>query len=230
MKISIKNISKSYDNINALFNISLEFNKGEIIGLIGENGAGKTTLLKIISCLLSQSDGKVFIDKLDTEYNEYNIKSKIGYLAEDNQFYEEMKVKEYLIFTSKLYGLKSFKKQINEYQKLTEITDLSFRKISELSKGQKQRVGLCSCLLHEPKILILDEPTTGLDPKQLIHFRDLIKKISKNKIIIFSTHIINEVSKVCNRIVILKNGIVKKDVSINESDNIEKIFESTIES
>ena len=126
--------------------------------------------------------------------------------------------------------LKNFKKQINEYQKLTEISDLSFRKISELSKGQKQRVGLCSCLLHEPKILILDEPTTGLDPKQLIHFRDLIKKISKNKIIIFSTHIINEVSKVCNRIVILNKGVVKKDISINETDNIEKIFESTIES
>ena len=99
-------------------------------------------------------------------------------MAENNPLYEEMKVKEYLIFTSKLYGLKNFKKQINEYQKLTEISDLSFRKISELSKGQKQRVGLCSCLLHEPKILILDEPTTGLDPKQLIHFRDLIKKIS----------------------------------------------------
>ena len=230
MIISIKNISKSYANINALLNVSIDFNEGDIVGLIGENGAGKTTLLKIISCLLRQSAGKVFIDKLDTEHDEYNIKSKIGYLAENNPLYEEMKVKEYLIFTSKLYGLKNFKKQINEYQKLTEISDLSFRKISELSKGQKQRVGLCSCLLHEPKILILDEPTTGLDPKQLIHFRDLIKKISKNKIIIFSTHIINEVSKVCNRIVILKKGIVKKDISINETDNIEKIFESTIES
>ena len=230
MIISIKNISKSYANINALLNVSIDLNEGDIVGLIGENGAGKTTLLQIISCLLRQSAGKVFIDKLDTENDEYSIKYKIGYLAENNPLYEEMKVKEYLIFTSKLYGLKNFKKQINEYQKLREISDLSFRKISELSKGQKQRVGLCSCLLHEPKILILDEPTTGLDPKQLIYFRDLIKKISKNKIIIFSTHIINEVSKVCNRIVILKKGVVKKDISINETDNIEKIFESTIES
>jgi ABC-2 type transport system ATP-binding protein len=179
---SIKNISKSYDNINALLNVSLEFNEGDIIGLIGENSAGKTTLLKIISCLSRQSDGKVFIDKLDTEYDEYNIKSKIGYLAEDNPLYEEMKVKEYLIFTSKLYGLKNFKKQINEYQKLTEITDLSFRKISELSKGQKQRVGLCSCLLHDPKILILDEPVTGLDPNQIVEIRRLIKSLGKEKL------------------------------------------------
>jgi ABC-2 type transport system ATP-binding protein len=119
---------------------------------------------------------------LDTEYDEYNIKSKIGYLAEDNPLYEEMKVKEYLIFTSKLYGLKNFKKQINEYQKLTEITDLSFRKISELSKGQKQRVGLCSCLLHDPKILILDEPVTGLDPNQIVEIRRLIKSLGKEKL------------------------------------------------
>ncbi len=215
MSILIKNISKYYGKKRALENISFEIKKGEIVGLLGTNGAGKSTLIKIISCYLEQDKGSIFVSNLDTSKDQISIKKKIGYLPENNYLYSEMYVTEYLYFICELFSIKD---KINSTLKIIEKTGLTtekHKKIKMLSKGYRQRVGIAAALIHDPEILILDEPTTGLDPKQLLEIRSLIKKIGKNKTVILSTHIMQEVDKMCNRIIIINNGEIIDDQQIS---------------
>lgn len=206
MSIKINKLNKFYGKQQALTNISFSLNKGEIVGFLGPNGAGKSTLMKIISCYLQQDSGDVEVCDLNTQVNELEIKSKIGYLPEHNPLYLDMYIKEYLKFVGELYKVKDLKTRINDIINLTGITPEQNKKIGQLSKGYRQRVGLAAALIHNPKILILDEPTTGLDPNQLVEIRNLIKEVGKDKTVLLSTHIMQEVDKMCNRIIIINKG------------------------
>ena len=186
MSITIKKINKSYNKQKALVNISFEIKKGEIVGLLGSNGAGKSTLMRIISGYLKQDNGEIKICNLDTNNNDIKIKSKIGYLPENNPLYMNMYIKEYLFFIANIYKIINPEKRIKEIIKKTGLSIEKSKKIKELSKGYKQRLGLAAALLNNPEILILDEPTTGLDPNQLIEIRSLIKDIGKNKTVLFA--------------------------------------------
>lgn len=206
MSIKINKLNKFYGNQQALTNINFSLNKGEIVGFLGPNGAGKSTLMKIISCYLQQDSGDVEVCDLNTQVNELEIKSKIGYLPEHNPLYLDMYIKEYLKFVGELYKVKDLKTRINDIINLTGITPEQNKKIGQLSKGYRQRVGLAAALIHNPEILILDEPTTGLDPNQLVEIRNLIKEVGKDKTVLLSTHIMQEVDKMCNRIIIINKG------------------------
>ena len=187
MSLEIKNISKKYGNQEALSNISFSLNKGDIVGFLGPNGAGKTTLMKIITSTLKQDSGEVTVFGKSTISEEIETKSVIGYLAEHNPLYKEMNVIEYLQFIASLYKIKDFNIIENIVSK-TGLENEKTKKIEALSKGYKQRVGIAASLIHNPKLLILDEPTTGLDPNQLVEIRNLITEIGKDKIVLLSTH------------------------------------------
>ena len=221
MSITIKKINKSYNKQKALVNISFEIKKGEIVGLLGSNGAGKSTLMRIISGYLKQDNGEIKICNLDTN-NNIKIKSKIGYLPENNPLYMNMYIKEYLFFIANIYKIINPENRIKEIIKKTGLTIEKSKKIKKLSKGYKQRLGLAAALLNSPEILILDEPTTGLDPNQLIEIRSLIKDIGKNKTVLLSTHIMQEVEKICTRIIIINKGKIVDDqlVSNLKKNNI----------
>ena len=214
MSIIVKNLTKVYDKNLALNKISLSIQKGEIVGLLGPNGAGKSTLMKILSRALIQDEGEVSICDIDSKKNNLIIKSKIGYLPEKNPLYNNMYVKEYLNFVSNIYKIKDSKNRIMEIMNVTGLIKEHKKKISMLSKGFKQRVGLAATLIHNPEVLILDEPTTGLDPNQLIEIRKLIKNISKEKTVLLSTHILQEVYKICSRVILLNNGRIIDDKPI----------------
>jgi len=214
MSIKINSINKFYKKQHALNNISLEIKKGEIIGLLGRNGAGKSTLLKIITGSIYQDSGEIIISNINNEENSISIKSKIGYLAEHNPLYENMYIREYLNFIAKTYKLNNITDAIIKIIKETGLETEKQKKIKELSKGYKQRVGLAAALIHNPEILILDEPITGLDPNQIIEIRDLIKKVSKNKTIILSTHIMQEVENICTRVILIHKGNMIDDQNI----------------
>ena len=215
MSIEINQISKSFNNQLALKNISFKINKGEIVGFLGPNGAGKTTLMRIICGYIKQNLGSIKICDLDKDSNEELVKSKIGYLAENNPLYKNMYIKEYLLFVGKLYNVNNLQNCVLKVMKQTGLLNEKNKKIQQLSKGFKQRVGLAASLIHNPEILILDEPTTGLDPNQLIEIRNLILELAKNKTILFSTHILQEVEKICDRIIIINNGKIIDDQSIS---------------
>ena len=215
MSIAISKINKSYGKQRALNNISFEIKKGEIVGFLGPNGAGKSTLMKIITCFLEQDSGKIKICDLDTLENDLNAKSKIGYLPENNPLYINMYIKEYLLFVGEIYKINNVKERVAEIIKQTGLTAEQSKKIKQLSKGYRQRVGLAAALIHNPEILILDEPTTGLDPNQLLEIRNLIKDIGKNKTVLLSTHIMQEVDKICNRVVIINKGKIVDDQLIS---------------
>ena len=215
MSIEINQISKSFNNQLALKNISFKINKGEIVGFLGPNGAGKTTLMRIICGYIKQNLGSIKICSLDKDSNEELVKSKIGYLAENNPLYKNMYIKEYLLFVGKLYNVNNLQNCVLKVMKQTGLLNEKNKKIQQLSKGFKQRVGLAAALIHNPEILILDEPTTGLDPNQLIEIRNLILELAKNKTILFSTHILQEVEKICDRIIIINNGEIIDDQSVS---------------
>ncbi len=214
MSIIIKNLSKTYNQQIALDSISLNIKKGEIVGLLGPNGAGKSTLMKIITCYVESTSGEVIINNKNIHEDHKKIKSEIGYLSENNPLYTYMYVKEYLEFSAKMHNVSNIKKKIDEVILKTHITNEKHKKIKQLSKGYKQRVGLAAALIHDPKILILDEPTTGLDPNQLEDIRKLIKEIGINKTVLFSTHILNEVEKICDRVIVINKGNIIEDKPI----------------
>ena len=213
MSISIKNVSKFYGEQTALQSVSLNIKKGEVVGFLGPNGAGKSTLMKIITCYLSANEGEVKVCGLDVQEDSLSVRSKVGYLPEHNPMYLEMYIKEYLEFVAGVYNCP--KERISEMINMTGITTEQHKKIGELSKGYRQRVGLAAALIHNPEVLILDEPTTGLDPNQLSEIRSLIKEIGKNKTVLLSTHIMQEVDKMCSRVVIINKGKIVDDQSIS---------------
>ena len=214
MSISINKVNKFYGKQQALADVSFSLKKGEVVGFLGPNGAGKSTLMKIICCYLQQDSGKVQVCDLDTQENDLLVKAKIGYLPENNPLYKDMYVKEYLSFVGGIYKIENLKNRISEIIEQTGLSTEQSKKIEELSKGFKQRVGLAAALIHNPEILILDEPTTGLDPNQLIEIRNLIKEVGKDKTVLLSTHIMQEVDKMCNRIIIISKGKIVDDKQI----------------
>jgi len=223
MSINIKNVNKFYGKQQALTDVSFSLNKGEIVGFLGPNGAGKSTLMKIITCYLEQDSGKVQVCDLDTVEQNLKVKAKIGYLPEHNPLYTDMYIKEYLTFVGRIYKVQNLNNRITEIIQQTGLTDEQSKKIGELSKGFKQRVGLAAALIHNPEILILDEPTTGLDPNQLVEIRNLIKEVGENKTVMLSTHIMQEVDKMCNRVIIINKGKIVDDqlISNYQKNNID---------
>lgn len=228
MSLEIKNIFKKYGNQEALSNISFSLNKGDIVGFLGPNGAGKTTLMKIITSTLKQDSGEVTVFGKSTISEEIETKSVIGYLAEHNPLYKEMNVIEYLQFIASLYKIKDFNIIENIISK-TGLKNEKTKKIEALSKGYKQRVGIAASLIHNPKLLILDEPTTGLDPNQLVEIRNLITEIGKDKIVLLSTHILQEIPKICNHIIIINKGKIVENIKMKELEkskiNLEDHFQ-----
>ena len=229
MSLEIKNISKKYKTQIALSNICFSLKKGDIVGFLGPNGAGKTTLMKIITSTLQQDMGSVSINGFDTIENELDTKAQIGYLAENNPLYNEMYVTEYLDFIASIYNLSDKKQKIQSIIHKTGLDLEKSKKIEQLSKGYKQRVGLAAALVHNPEILVLDEPTTGLDPNQLVEIRNLIKETGKDKIVLLSTHIMQEIPKICNKIIIINKGKIVDNRDINEFNtlklNLEEHFQ-----
>lgn len=209
MSIKVVNVSKKYDDQTAVNGLSFEIDKGEIVGFLGPNGAGKSTLMKMLTGFLSPSEGKVFVNGLLVDSNKKESKKHIGYLPEHNPLYKDMYVKEYLSFIASIHKID--KKEIEKVIIQTGLTPESSKKIYQLSKGYQQRVGLAAALIHNPDVLILDEPTTGLDPNQILEIRALIREIGKEKTVMFSTHIMQEVEAVCDRVIIINKGNLKVD-------------------
>ena len=206
MSIVVKDVIKTFGSQKALKGVSFAISTGEIVGFLGPNGAGKSTMMKIISGLLPQSDGEVEVCGIsNTEYNE-NFRRKIGYLPEHNPLYLDMYVKEYLMMVAALYKLPNRKQRVAEMVELTGLQLEQSKKIGSLSKGYRQRVGLAQALIHDPEVLILDEPTTGLDPNQILEIRNLIKRVGQEKTVMISTHIMQEVEAICERVIILNRG------------------------
>ena len=223
MSIELKDISKTYNNIEVLKNINFSVKKGEILGLLGVNGAGKSTIMKIICSYVKPNSGKVKICENDIETHTKLTKSKIGYLSEKNPLYEEMYVNEFLIFISKFYKEKN--KNLNTVLENTNLKDIKNKKIKILSAGQRKRVGIAQAILHDPDVLILDEPTATLDPNQKNEIHNLIKVLGENKAILFSSHIIDEVEKICDRIIIIHKGDIIANLKKKEFKNsLTKIF------
>ena len=219
MSITIEKVSKNYGKQKALTDVSFTIKKGEIVGFLGPNGAGKSTLMKVITCYLQQDSGKVQVCNLDIQEQDLQVKAKIGYLPENNPLYSDMYIKEYLSFVGAIYKIKNLKERVSEIIKQTGLTTEKHKKIKELSKGYQQRVGLAAALIHNPEVLILDEPTTGLDPNQLVEIRNLIKEVGKDKTVLLSTHIMQEVDKMCNRVIIISKGKIVDDQLISNFQN-----------
>jgi len=224
MSIEVLSVSKFYETQLALNEISFSAKKGEIIGFLGPNGAGKSTMMKILTGYISPTKGTVFVSGIDVLKNPIAAKAKIGYLPEQNPLYQEMYVREYLQFQASIF-------KVSKETIATVVEDVGLlpevhKKISQLSKGYQQRVGLAAALIHNPDVLILDEPTTGLDPNQLQEIRTLLKKLGKEKTILFSTHIMQEVEAVCDRVIIIKKGELLIDKPIKE---LKESNEQTIE-
>ncbi len=229
MSLEIKKISKKYGDQDALIDVSFSLKKGDIVGFLGPNGAGKTTLMKIITSIIKPDSGDITINGYDTQKNEISTKRQIGYLAENNPLYKDMLVTEYLDFIASLYEIKNKKDKVKEIIKKTGLEGEIKKKIEELSKGYKQRVGIAAALVHDPNVLILDEPTTGLDPNQLIEIRKLIQEIGQEKIVLLSTHILQEIPKICNHIIIINEGRIVENTKmqnlIKKSHNLEDHFQ-----
>ena len=214
MSIKVKNLSKVYGTQKALTEVSFEINKGEIVGFLGPNGAGKSTLMKILTGYIPQTNGDAKICNLDINKNSIETRSRIGYLPEHNPLYLDMYVKEYLEFLANIYNVNH--KYIDEMIKKTGLLKEQHKLIRSLSKGYRQRVGLAQALIHNPEVLILDEPTTGLDPNQLIEIRSLIKEVGREKTVLLSTHIMQEVEAICDRVIIINKGQIVANKSIVE--------------
>ncbi len=209
MSIEVQNITKLYKNQKALNAVSFKVKDAEIVGFLGPNGAGKSTMMKILTTYIDASEGSANVNGFDVASDKKNVQGSIGYLPEHNPLYTDLYVKEYLNFNANIYG--TSKSRIEEVIELTGLTPESHKKISQLSKGYRQRVGLANALLHNPDVLILDEPTTGLDPNQLVDIRNLIKNIGKEKTVFLSTHIMQEVEAMCDRVIIINKGEIVAD-------------------
>ena len=214
MSIEVSGITKLYGKQKALNNVSFKVNKPEIVGFLGPNGAGKSTMMKILTTYINPSHGIAKINGYDIKEDFQNVQQSVGYLPEHNPLYLDMFIKEYLAFNAKIYHIT--KHRIDEVIELTGLTPEVNKKISELSKGYRQRVGLANALLHNPDVLILDEPTTGLDPNQLVDIRNLIKTIGKTKTVFLSTHIMQEVEAMCDRVIIINKGEIVANKKLKE--------------
>ena len=214
MSIKVDHITKLYGEQKAVNDISFEVQAGEIVGFLGPNGAGKSTTMKILTCFIPQTAGKASVCGFDTEKQSMDVRRNIGYLPEHNPLYPEMYVKEYLEFAARLHKMKNPQKRIEEMITITGLAVERKKKIGQLSKGYRQRVGLAQAMLHDPKVLIMDEPTSGLDPNQLAEIRGLIKNIGKEKTVILSTHIMQEVQAICSRVIIINKGSIVADDTV----------------
>ncbi len=228
MSIVVENLTKLYDKQIALNEVSFSVDTGEVIGLIGPNGAGKSTLMKIICSLLKPSSGNVKIDGISVVDDPMKIKENLGYLPENNPLYPDLFVKEYLLHVAGLYRLSDARQRVMDAISLTGLKPEMNKKIALLSKGYKQRVGLAQAIIHDPRILILDEPTTGLDPNQIVEIRNLISELGKHKTVILSTHIMQEVEAICNRVIILNKGVLIADESTSQVGNLSASTSRTI--
>ena len=230
MLLEIKNISKSYGAQRVLCAINQSFGEGRIVGLLGPNGAGKSTLMKIVTGYIAADEGEVLIDGKRVAVDDVATKRLVGYLPEHNPLYLDMYVREYLSFVAEVYGLKGVARRetVEGVIERTGLTVEANKKIGQLSKGYRQRVGIAAAIIHNPRVLILDEPTTGLDPNQLIEIRQLIKDLGRDRLVIFSTHIMQEVEQVCDDVIVINKGNVieqgEKDALVAKYGSIERIF------
>ena len=224
MSIEVQNISKNYGTQKALDSISFSIKKGEIVGFLGPNGAGKSTTMKILNGFIKATEGTAFVNGINVVENPIEAQQHIGYLAEHNPLYLDMYVKEYLNFCASIHKVN--KEKVAEIIEKVDLTPEVHKKIKQLSKGYRQRVGLASAMLHNPDVLILDEPTTGLDPNQLVEIRALIKDFGADKTVLFSTHILQEVEAICDRVIIINKGIIVADLQQEElkNKNLEDLF------
>lgn len=220
MSIEVQNISKSYGGQKALDNISFSVKKGEIVGFLGPNGAGKSTLMKILTTFIAADEGTAYVNGNDVSTDLKAVQLSVGYLPEHNPLYLDLYVREYLEFNADVY--KVSKSRIEEVILLTGLSSESHKKIGQLSKGYRQRVGLATALLHNPDVLILDEPTTGLDPNQLVEIRNVIKNVGKDKTVFLSTHIMQEVEAICDRVIIIDHGKIVTDKKLDKLVSEEK--------
>jgi ABC-2 type transport system ATP-binding protein len=224
MFIQVKNLSKNYGKQSAVQDLNFRLEEGQIVGFLGPNGAGKSTTLKMMMGLIRPSDGSILIDGKDPHEQEIALKKQIGYLAENNPLYPDMYVREFLAFIGNIHQLKNLDQRIQEVIEWVGLQKEAHKKIQELSKGYQQRVGIAMAILHDPKVLILDEPTSGLDPNQRAEIRDLIKSLQKDRIILFSSHILSEVEAICDRVLLLHQGKLVSDSPMKDIKDLEKFF------
>lgn len=236
MSIQVSNCTKIYDEQKAIDSISFTVDKGEIVGFLGPNGAGKSTTMKIITGYLQPDEGEAIVSGVHVKKQPLEAKSKIGYLPEANPLYYDLYVREYLDFIADIHGVKLKKQKVEEAIQTVGLSLESKKKIGQLSKGYKQRVGLAAALIHDPEVLILDEPTTGLDPNQIIEIREVIKTLGQNKTVLFSSHILQEVEAICDRVIIINRGkLVANDKLSNlrqqtQANNVLKVvFQEALE-
>ena len=223
--IELENVSRRYGSVQALRNVSLRVEKGSVLGLLGQNGAGKTTLLNILTGYLAPTEGRALIGGYDTLLEPAQARRHLGYLPELPPLYDEMTVREYLRFAAELRGVekRAIPAHVDEIMELTGLTEMRSRLVGHLSKGYRQRAGMAQALCGDPEVLVLDEPTVGLDPKQITEIRELIRKLSKGRTIVFSSHILSEVQQLCNHVVILDHGEVKLDTEMNAVHNPDEV-------
>lgn len=235
MSIEVKELIKIYGEQKAVDTISFTVNKGEIVGFLGPNGAGKSTTMKIITGYLAQDGGEAIVCGIKVKENPQETKKKIGYLPEANPLYPDMYVREYLDFVADIHQVREKKKKIEEVITLVGLTPESKKKLGQLSKGYKQRVGLAASLIHDPEVLILDEPTSGLDPNQIMEIREVIKKLGENKTVLFSSHILQEVEALCDRVLIINRGKLVADDQLeslrrrNNTNLVKVAFKESLE-
>ena len=225
MSVEVKDLTKIYGEQKAVDGISFSLDKGEIVGFLGPNGAGKSTTMKMITGYLAPDGGDVTVDGIDVKTQPLETKKKIGYLPESNALYYDMYVKEYLGFVADVHGVNNKREAVNKVVQQVGLTPERSKKIGQLSKGYKQRVGIAAALLHNPEVLILDEPTSGLDPNQIVEIRQVIKDQGRDKIVLFSSHILQEVEAICDRVIIINKG---KIVADDKLTNLQKLSTANI--
>ena len=219
MSIQVQQLLKTYGEQKAVNGISFTVNKGEIVGFLGPNGAGKSTTMKMITGYLEPDGGNISVSGIDVRKQPLEVKKKVGYLPESNALYYDLYIREYLGFMADVHGVTNKKQRIEEVIQLTGLTPESKKRVGQLSKGYKQRVGLAAALIHQPEVLILDEPTSGLDPNQIIEIRNGIKEQGRDKLVLFSSHILQEVEAICDRVIIINKGNIVADDKLSHLQN-----------
>ena len=235
MELIVKGLTKKYANTIAVDQLSFEIQPGEIVGFLGPNGAGKSTTLKMIAGILTADEGTIVIDGVSMDPSNKDAKRKVGFLSEANPLYVDLYVKEYLSFIADVHHISSPEKTIKETLDLLQMQEMQSKKIGALSKGYKQRVGIAAAIMHQPSLILLDEPTSGLDPNQLLEIRSIIKMLSQNAMVLFSSHILQEVSAICTRALIINKGLLVADRNMDsllnvDTNHLHVIFEDDISS